>query len=197
MIARRPLIVLRHALCGLLAAAPLALGACGGDGESAGNPDSELTLEQATAPLDSASPELVELRDQANELLPGGREAFEARLSQLRGHPVVVNKWASWCSPCRFEFPFMQSQAIKRAGEVAFLGVDSGDSDEAARTFLSELPLPYPSYSDPEHEIADLLEAREFPATVFYDSKGERVYVHLGAYRDEQQLAADIERYAR
>ena len=195
MIARRSLIVLRHALCGLLAAAPLALGACG-DGESAGNPDSELTLEQATAPLDAPRP-LAALRARANELLPGGREAFEARLDQLRGHPVVVNKWASWCSPCRFEFPFMQSQAIERAGEVAFLGVDSGDSEDAARTFLEQLPLPYPSYSDPEHEIGDLLDARAFPATAFYDSKGERVYVHLGAYQDEKQLAADIERYAR
>jgi cytochrome c biogenesis protein CcmG/thiol:disulfide interchange protein DsbE len=196
MIARRPLIVLRHALCGLLAAAPLALGACG-DGESAGNPDSKLTLEQATAPLDSAPPELAALREQANELLPGGREAFEARLDQLRGYPVVVNKWASWCSPCRFEFPIFQAQAIKRGDEVAFLGVDSGDSEDAARTFLEQLPLPYPSYYDREHEIGDLLQAREFPATAFYDSKGERVYVHLGAYQDERQLAADIERYAR
>jgi cytochrome c biogenesis protein CcmG/thiol:disulfide interchange protein DsbE len=197
MIARRPRIVLRHALCSLLAAAALALGACGEEGESGGNPESRLTLEQATAPLASASPELVALRDQANELLPGGREAFEARLAQLRGHPVVVNKWASWCGPCRFEFPFLQSQAIKRAGEVAFLGVDSGDTEDAARTFLEQLPLPYPSYSDPEHEIGDLLEAREFPATAYYDSRGELVYVHLGAYPDERQLAADIERYAR
>jgi thiol-disulfide isomerase/thioredoxin len=138
------------------------------------------------------------LRDQANELLDGGTTAFEARLGELRGHPVVVNKWASWCGPCRFEFPFFQELAAERGDEIAFLGVDSDDSDDAARTFLEELPLPYPSYSDPDEEIARSLDAeREFPATVFIDSNGERVFVHRGAYASEKDLTADIERYAR
>jgi cytochrome c biogenesis protein CcmG, thiol:disulfide interchange protein DsbE len=110
----------------------------------------------------------------------------------------VVNKWASWCGPCRFEFPHFQELAAERGGEVAFLGVNSKDSADAARTFLEQLPVPYPSYTDPDHEIGDLLEgAREFPATGFYDSSGELVYVRRGAYASKEDLAADIGRYAR
>src|SRR4051794_24197693 len=46
--------------------------------------------------------------EQSNEPLEGGTSAFEARLSALRGHPVVINKWASWCGPCRAELPILQ-----------------------------------------------------------------------------------------
>ncbi len=60
------------------------------------------------------------------------------RASQgLKGYPVVVNKWASWCPPCRAEFPYFQSQAIKRGKEVAFLGVDGNDNDADAKEFLA------------------------------------------------------------
>ena len=72
---------------------------------------------------------------------------------------MVVNKWASWCGPCRFEFPFFQEVAAERGDEVAFIGIDSDDSEDAARTFLDEFPVPYPSFSDPDEEIARALDA--------------------------------------
>jgi cytochrome c biogenesis protein CcmG, thiol:disulfide interchange protein DsbE len=179
-------------------AATLALlvAACGSD--DGGNPDSNLTPEQATEPLAEAPAPLAAIRDQANQVLEGGTDAFQQRLEGLRGHPAVVNKWASWCGPCRFEFPFFQSQARERGGEVAFLGVDSNDSEDAAATFLEELPLPYVSYLDPDSRIAAEIGApANFPATAFYDSQGELVYTRQGGYRSEEDLAADIDRYAR
>jgi len=195
----RPQMHVRLAISALCIALALALGACGGeDDEGAGNPESEVSLEEAEAPLRGAPPELRAIRDEANQLLGGEVEAFGERLAELRGIPVVVNDWASWCGPCRLEFPFFQSQAIERGDEIAFLGVDSGDSEDAAETFLRELPLPFPSYFDPDEEVR-----REFldnpvgkPATAFYDSAGELVYVHQGQYADEEQLAADIDQYA-
>src|SRR5215207_1806792 len=57
--------------------------------------------------------------------------------------PVVVNKWASWCGPCRYEFPFFESQARKRKGEVVFVGVNSEDNRADAEEFLAEHPVPY------------------------------------------------------
>jgi thiol-disulfide isomerase/thioredoxin len=169
---------------------------CGGDDAGGpGNPGSRATdYEQALA---GAPTPLAKLYERGNQLLDGGTEAFEAQLAELEGHAVVVNKWASWCGPCRFEFPFFQSQAAKHGTEVAFLGVDSDDSEDAARTFLDQLPLPYPSFSDPDNEIAGLMDAREFPSTVFYDSTGELVYTHRGGYASERDLAAEIDRYAR
>lgn len=180
----------------LTLALALALAACGAGGNGAGNPDSELSKSEATEPLAGAPPQLAAIRDQANQLLVGGTEAFEARLTALRGTPVVVNKWASWCGPCRLEFPFFQSLASKRGTKIAFLGVDANDSEDAAATFLEQLPLPYPSYLDPDQEISALIEApANFPATAFYDTSGELVHTRQGGYATEADLAGDIDRY--
>lgn len=82
-------------------------------------------------------PELRALERQAGQLLDGGPEAFEARVAALRGHPVVVNQWASWCGPCRYEFPFFQRLASRYSGRVAFLGVNSQDARGDAEDFRS------------------------------------------------------------
>src|SRR5919204_4132966 len=171
----------------------VALWGCGSgsSGASGGVPDYEHALAGAPKPL-------ARLYDQANELLPGGTAAFDRQLAALRGYPVVVNKWASWCGPCREEFPWFQGLSAKLGKRIAFLGVDSEDSASAAHTFLHEFPVPYPSYSDPGQEIARSLEATiGFPATVFYDSSGHSVYVKQGQYASRSELAADIRRYAR
>jgi thiol-disulfide isomerase/thioredoxin len=178
------------------AASALAVGAaaCGSSGseevDSAPPPDYEKALADAPAPLAS-------IYDEANELLPGGLSAYEERIAELDGYPIVVNKWASWCGPCRHEFPWFQEQAAKRGEEIAFLGIDSQDSDDAAMTFLEAEPVPYPSYKDPDEEIAGDLDAYETPSTIFYDSNGEIQYVRRGGYQDQADFVADIERYAK
>ncbi len=167
-----------------------ALAGCGSD-------DPESTPADP-AQLKGAPPPIAALHEQGNELLDGGADAFRARLAELKGYPVVVNKWASWCPPCRSEFPFFQKQAAQRAKDVAFIGVDSNDNDGDAREFLEEYPVPYPSYKDPSLEVAEVFKGQiAFPTTAFYDSKGKLAYVKQGGYREEDDLVADIERYAR
>lgn len=188
-----------HAWAVLAVVTAVVAAGCGGGSDDidpgAGNPEPAAVDSKALA---GAPPKLRVLYEGANELRGGGLEAFERELARLRGYPVVVNKWASWCGPCRFEFPFFQEIAAERGTEVAFLGIDTDDSEEAARTFLEELPLPYPSFSDPEAEIARALDAdREFPATAFLDRRGDVVYVHRGVYASKDDLAADVERHAR
>lgn len=147
------------------------------------------TLAGAPAPLDR-------LYAQANRLLGGGKPAFDRRLEQLAGHPVVVNKWASWCGPCRSEFPLFQTVATQRGSEVAFLGVDGSDKPPAARKFLAAHPLPYPSYDDPHETIARSIRApANYPITVFIDRRGKTAFVHQGSYRSRADLTADIDRY--
>src|SRR5213592_5246838 len=84
---------------------------------------------------------LAALDAQANHLLGGGTSAFEKQVRALRGHPIVVNQWASWCGPCRFEFPFLQRLSVSYGRRVAFLGVDTDDNDGDARSFLRRFPV--------------------------------------------------------
>lgn len=168
---------------------------CGEDAPPAGGGPS--TPSPAVGASRNLPPALDAVAEDANQLLDGGADAFERRLAGLEGHPVVVNKWASWCAPCRAEFPFFAAQAQERAGEAAFIGVNSGDNDADAASFLEEYPVPYPSYKDPELEVADVFNGvAAFPTTAFYDERGELVYVKQGGYASEELLAEDIERYA-
>lgn len=190
-------------LCALAASGTLA--ACGdgeaSDGGAYGRDTGTTTAEtesEAAKELAGAPPALAALHEQANELLDGGPDAFRARLADLQGYPVVVNKWASWCPPCRAELPHFQAQALEHGERIAFLGVDSNDNDGDAREFLAEFPVTYPSFKDPDLKVAAELDAvQAFPATAFYDSDGELAYVKQGVYQTEADLAADIERYAR
>ncbi len=154
------------------------------------HPDYARALAGSPAPL-------AALHAQGNRLLGGGQSAYEKRIAALRGYPVVVNVWASWCGPCRFEFPVLQRLAARYGKRVAFLGVDSQDSDDAARTFLAEAPVPYPSYTDPDKGIASGIGATlGLPDTAFYDRAGQLVYLKQGPYTDRAELRADVKRYA-
>jgi cytochrome c biogenesis protein CcmG/thiol:disulfide interchange protein DsbE len=170
----------------------------GGGDEEPPRPARPFDLASARAALEGAPEPLAALHAQSNQLLDGHPRAFKERLRSLRGFPVVVNKWASWCGPCRIEFPHFQRVATERGKEIAFLGLNSGDNRGDAEAFLREAPVPYPSYVDPREEIAREAGApANYPITVFYDSKGERAFVKQGGYRTQADLEADIDKYAR
>jgi cytochrome c biogenesis protein CcmG/thiol:disulfide interchange protein DsbE len=175
----------------LLVLAILLASGCGGSqgGDYGGShPDYAKALTGAPAPL-------AALYKQGNDLLDGGADAYEKRIAGLRGYPVVVNVWASWCVPCRQEFPTLQKLSARYGKEVAFLGVNSEDSSDAAATFLREAPVPYPSYSDPDKDIYDEIGGLGFPNTAYYDSSGNLLYVKQGAYGSEADLEADVRQY--
>jgi len=182
-------------LLGLSALLIAALGVAGcgggsGSGEGGTHPDYARALKGSPAPL-------AALHAEANQLLPGGSEAFDKRLAALRGYPVVANVWASWCGPCQFEFPTLQKLSARYGKRVAFLGINSEDSEAAAKTFLREEPVPYPSYSDPDRSLAQSLgPIRGLPDTAFFDRKGKLVYLKQGPYSHDSELEEDLQRYA-
>jgi thiol-disulfide isomerase/thioredoxin len=138
------------------------------------------------------------LARQHSAILGGGKSAFEAQIKALGGHPIVVNKWASWCGPCRFEFPFFQRLAKKQGKKIAFLGVDSRDSRDGAQKFLDKFPVPYPSFYDRKGDIARTFRGdRAFPTTAFYSSDGKLVFTKQGGYASEAAIAQDIRQYAK
>ena len=158
---------------------------------------SRLTLAQMRARLVNSPAPLAALHAQANALLPGGLAAIRARLEALRGRPVVINKWASWCIPCRSEFGAFQRASVAQGREVAFLGIDSGDTSRAdALGFLRSFPVSYPSYYDQSGEAGAAITDSPFtPVTVFYDARGSQ-YIRQGPYPSAAKLEQDIRRYA-
>jgi len=132
--------------------------------------------------------------EQSNALID---TPLDAKLAALRGVPVVVNQWASWCGTCRAEFPFFAEMAERYEREVAFLGLNSRDQRSAASAFLREHPVPYPSVFDERGAQARSIGAgASWPTTVFYNAKGAAVFIRQGGYVDGGALEADIRRHA-
>jgi thiol-disulfide isomerase/thioredoxin len=153
-------------------------------------------LQTALHGLQGAPKPLASLHAQAGDILGGGTKALEARLRSLRGHPVVLNKWASWCGPCRHEFPIFEHVSASQGKRVAFVGLNSGDNTADAKQFLTEFPLTYPSYEDPDERAARAVGApANYPITVFLDAKGKQAFIRQGGYASEAQLQRDIKRY--
>ena len=187
---RRVLYIL--AAVALVAIVVIGLGQAGRD-EAATPAAKAFDLDAAKQQLAGAPAPLAALYEQPNTILDSG---FDKRVKALEGHPIVINKWASWCRPCRAEFPIFQQVATERGKDVAFLGVNAGDKRPAAEKFLGERPLPYPSYEDPDEDIAEELKAAKFyPMTIFIDAKGKTAFIKAGEYTSRAELEADIDKY--
>jgi cytochrome c biogenesis protein CcmG, thiol:disulfide interchange protein DsbE len=183
----------------------IAVGAAIGIGlKQAGSNDGTDGEQQALKPTAQETQEafagspapLAALHAQSNALLGGGDAALKRRIAALRGHPVVVNVWASWCGPCRTEMPALQRVALQRGRSVAFVGVNLKDNRGAARRFLKTVPLSYPSYEDPDGRIYNDYALAGAPSTVFYDAAGRKTFTHQGPFLTTADLNRDIDRYA-
>jgi cytochrome c biogenesis protein CcmG, thiol:disulfide interchange protein DsbE len=175
----------------LVAVAVLATG-CGSE-----NAPAALSRVQVHERLRGSPVALRRLHVHAAQLLRSTPASFQALLTRLRGYPVVVNEWASWCDNCRAEAAAFQVVSVKFGKRVAFLGVDVEDHGTSARQLLARTLPAYPSYSDPHQAIASSLEAVGYdPQTLFYDARGQRTIVHGGSYLTAAALERDVRRYA-
>jgi cytochrome c biogenesis protein CcmG/thiol:disulfide interchange protein DsbE len=129
------------------------------------------------------APEFV-LRD-----FGGGAVDFES----LRGKPVVLNFWASWCQPCVMEHPVLIEAAQKYAGRVAFVGVvPSEDTSEAVERFTRRFGKWGPVYHDADGKVSIAYGVFKLPETYFVSGEGKIVSKVAGPL-DEQSLAANLE----
>lgn len=107
-------------------------------------------------------------------------------LSALRGHPVVVNFWGSWCGPCRAEMPLLVKAWHAYAGRgVIVVGFDVDDTPAAARRFLREFNVDYPIVTVPNERLPRAYGVIGLPTTVFVDAAGTIRARQLGGFVGE------------
>jgi cytochrome c biogenesis protein CcmG, thiol:disulfide interchange protein DsbE len=101
-------------------------------------------------------------------------------LASLRGKPVVLNFWASWCVPCKGEAKMLEEASREyRSQGVVFLGVDFHDVTGDARKFLEHHGVTYPTVQDGSGSVADRYGVSAVPETYFIDRKGRLVGEHI------------------
>ena len=106
-------------------------------------------------------------------------------LTSMRGHPVVIDFWASWCGPCRAEQPELNGLVARYAARgVRFLGVDIRDDTANASAFVQEFGIQYPSLFDPASDDAATYGVDAPPTTVVVDAAGNIRLRELGTFVD-------------
>ena len=113
--------------------------------------------------------------------LPSLTGSSTIRLSDYRGKVVVLNFWASWCGPCRLEAPSLEAAWNDYSGRGAqFLGVNNRDDRAAARAYVDEFKITYPSIFDPAGSLAFDYDLVGLPTTFIIDSDGQIRYRFVG-----------------
>lgn len=111
--------------------------------------------------------------------------------------PVVLNVWASWCTPCRSEAPLLRQAHAEFGDRVRFVGIDVRDSQDGARGFIAEFGLDgFPHLFDATGAVPADLGGRGVPLTFFFAAGGDLVALHSGVI-DERTLALQIDELLR
>ena len=169
-------------LVAALIAVAISLAACGGGAASPG------------AAASSASPGIITIGSPliGKPAPPLAGTTLDGRhfdLTSLKGSPVLVNFWASWCGPCRDEFPLLQAAAVRHAADgLVVVGALYKDDPSPARSFVAEQKATWATVTDPDRTIGAAWKVLAPPQTFFIDRTGIIREVQVGQVRDAAEL---------
>jgi len=134
----------------------------------------------------------MEVGTQEGELAPDflleTLDGKEMRLSDLRGRPVVINFWATWCRPCRKEIPqFVAAYNSYRDRGLMILGVNLQEGKGIVRPFADDFGMNFPILIDRDGEVGDSYRVLGLPTTYFVDRTGAVRSVFTGPFLEAQQ----------
>ena len=112
---------------------------------------------------------------------PAGQQL---RLATLKGTPLLINLWATWCGPCVVEMPMLDKLAATRAGKLKILTVsqDLGQPQKVAAFFTDRKLANLEPWLDPDNQLAQHYQAGTLPTTVYYDGAGREVWRFVGGH---------------
>jgi cytochrome c biogenesis protein CcmG/thiol:disulfide interchange protein DsbE len=118
-------------------------------------------------------------------------------LGSLRGHPVLLNFWATWCGPCKQEIPFLQDVATdpaRLAGGLEMVAVNAKETAQTVRDFQETSGMTYRVLLDPKGQVANLYNIKGIPTTYFIDKDGIIRYVKVGTFSTKNQIEQTLDK---
>jgi thiol-disulfide isomerase/thioredoxin len=162
----------------------LSLSACSGEGEET----TEKPTESDEAPAHTHGDEEI-TTDAAPDFTVYNKEGKSVKLSDMKGKPVVLNFWASWCPPCKSEMPDFDEICKEFDGKVTFMMVNLTDgvqeTVESARNFIHMMEYSFPVYYDTSMEASNVYGIQSIPTTFFIDAEGKLIAYANGAMDGE------------
>lgn len=116
------------------------------------------------------------------------------RLSDYRGHVIIVNFWATWCPPCREEMPSMQRawEQLRQEG-ILMIGINVGEDEDTIFQFTADYPVDFPLLVDSDSSVTGKWPVRGLPTTFVVDPTGRIVYQAIGSREwDDPALLAPV-----
>ena len=112
-------------------------------------------------------------------------------LGDFRGKPVLLNFWATWCGPCRFEMPFIQEIFEKKERSdigLVILAIDIGENPSSVKEFMEHFGLSFPALLDINQDVALKYNIRAIPTTFFIDKDGIIQDIKIGAFSSKTEI---------
>jgi cytochrome c-type biogenesis protein len=132
------------------------------------------------------APSRVELGFEAPSYAARSLAGDSVSLALLRGKPVLLNVWATWCLPCKEEIPYLEQLHGKHAAEglqIVGVSVDARGDEEKINEFARDFSMTYPIWRDPDERVNSRFLAIGVPSTYLIDRNGILRWKHLGTLR--------------